>query len=60
MAVRLKLTHRGTGFLPTTLPYDNETYIAAALASIEPIPLDLSILQELFTEVYPNIPSQGS
>jgi hypothetical protein len=51
---------RGTGFLPTTLPLNNETFIAAAFASIEPITLSQSILQELFTQVYPNIPALGS
>jgi hypothetical protein len=54
------LRTRGTGFVPTTLPFNNETFIAAAFASLEPIPLDMSILQELFTTVYPNDPSRGS
>lgn len=49
----------GTIFVPTALP-DNETIAAVSFATLQPGGLSRETLLQLFGQVYPNVPAQGS
>lgn len=57
--MRMALTHRGTLFIPSPAPNGTAEAISS-FGTLEPEPPAPGILEELFTEVYPDVPAAGS